>query len=356
MKKKIIITTNHPAPYIDKWIEVLGQKYEVNIFYMHRSVKEKDWKEYNNTNGFDSSEYSLLKKFRILKKSDLVIFGGWNKLENVILCVLLFPFKTKTVIFLDHPIVGKTKTDFFSRCYKKIVISLIDFLFPACESCRNYLHATYGIDKKNMIVFPYAHSKSSSDISLINKNRETKLLNGDKIHLFIANRFIERKGYGVLLNAFNNLQVKGLLHFLKIKIAGAGEELSKYKKEFEILDAEIELLGWVENEQYEKLMDQCDVYLHASLFEPFGIPPLDAMQRGKSLIVSDGVKSMMDLEITSKKIHIYSANNSMRLSNCLKYVIDDKEKLYDGYEEIIDFVNEKYSPQRIINAVDFIIG
>lgn len=35
-----------------------------------------------------------------------------------------------------------------------------------------------------------------------------------------------------------------------------------------------------------------DVFIHASIFEPFGIPPIDAMKCGKVLVCSKGIKSV----------------------------------------------------------------
>jgi glycosyltransferase involved in cell wall biosynthesis len=354
-KKQIIIRTNHPAPYIDKWIDILETEYNVDVFYDFRKSNEKSWQEYNNTRGFDNSQFSLWQKFRLYRQSDLVILGGWNKLENIILCILLYSLRTKVAIFLDHPIIGKTKTGLFARFFKKSIIYLIDFLFPACQSCKNYLHSVYGIKKVKMIVFPYAHSIPHPNFRTINTERKKELLNSDKINLLIVNRFIERKGYDIVFNALQKLKDQDLLHNYQIKIAGNGELFSTYKKKIKRVDENIEIMGWIEYNQYETLMNHCDVFLHASLFEPFGIPPIDAMQRGKNVIVSDGVKSISDLLFTSQKIQIYPANDSMALYGCLNKIIIDKEHLYDNYEELIETIDEFYSLQRNLDAIKSVI-
>lgn len=76
-------------------------------------------------------------------------------------------------------------------------------------------------------------------------------------------------------------------HFI---ILGHGEEEGKYKEIAESLDMDIEFYGWTEPEKYQRFMDETDVYIHPSIEEPFGIPPIDAMGRKKVVIVSDASK------------------------------------------------------------------
>jgi len=98
-------------------------------------------------------------------------------------------------------------------------------------------------------------------------------------------------------------------------------------------------------------MDNCDVYLHASLFEPFGIPPLDAVQRGKNVIVSDGVKSMVDLDFISHKVQIYPANDYMALFVCLKNIVETKERLYIDFKKTIIAFEKNYSLKNNMDAI-----
>lgn len=57
--------------------------------------------------------------------------------------------------------------------------------------------------------------------------------------------------------------------------------------------------------------------IHASLEEPFGIPPLDAMASEKVVIVSDGVKSTDRLIENGVNGYIYPAEDSDRLCEIL---------------------------------------
>lgn len=75
--------------------------------------------------------------------------------------------------------------------------------------------------------------------------------------------------------------------------------------------------GWVEPTEYTRLMSQTDVYIHASLEEPFGIPPLDAMYKKKVVIVSDGVKSTDRIIDNGVNGFIYKSNDAEQLATIL---------------------------------------
>jgi glycosyltransferase involved in cell wall biosynthesis len=348
--KSVLITTTHTAPYIDLWVSALIKEFKVNVFYLYRISKEKKWKQYENLTGNEYSDYSFLKKIEIFRRYDLVIFGGWHILTNVLLCFALIPFKTKVAFFCDYPIMTTVRTNFLKKISKKVIFYVANYIFPASESCKKYLHSTYNIRNEKMRVFPYAHSLPVSDVKLINEERIKQLKNGNPINLFIANNFLERKGFNVFADALQQIGDE-YISKLKIRVAGTGEKMNYYRQYLEPLNFQIEFLGWIENKQYEEEMDNCDVFIHASIFEPFGIPPIDAMQRGKFIIVSDGVKSTNHFSKQNKRILLYSANNSQMLVDRLKYIIDNKSSLYDNYEETIKLVNHFYSIENNINAV-----
>ncbi len=355
--RKILVTAIHPAPYIDLWLEALNVYYSVDALYLHDVTPEKGWKNYQNDNVKLYAQYSFLSKLKLMTEYDLVILSGWNTMEHIFLSISLLFFETKVAFFCDHPIVGQTKSSHFYNAIKRLIFGSADFILPASMSCKLYLEKTYGIKKKKMHVFPYAHSTPQTDILKVNRQRQEQLRDGKKIKLLIANRFVERKGYKIVLNAFKILQKDNLLNQFDITVVGDGEQFVCYKDLFTRLYHGINFLGWVENEDYENYMDNCDVFLHASLFEPFGIPPLDAMQRGKTIIVSDGVKSVDFIAENCKTsgIYVYSSDNSSQLVEILKTIVKDRDRLYDNSEKIITVANENYSAHINIEAVQKII-
>jgi len=353
--KSISITTTHTAPYIDLWVDALQKEFDVDVFYVYRVSKEKKWEQYNNLKGCEYSNYSFFQKISIFRKYDFVLLGGWNNITNVLLCFVLMPYKVKVAFFCDHPIIETTKTSFLIKFIKRVIMNSANYIFPACESCKDYLHNTYRIKTEKMRVFPYAHSLPTSNIKLINNNRKEQLHSGSPINIFIANNFLERKGFDVVANTLFNLENE-YMGQLKIRIAGTGEKKNYYQRILEELKHDVEFLGWIEIAQYEEEMDKCDVYLHASIFEPFGIPPIDAMQRGKYVITSEGVKSMSHfISMNNERILFYPAHDSVTLSNKLRYIIEHKMSLYENYERTVNMINKSYSLNVNIDAIKSVL-
>ena len=62
-------------------------------------------------------------------------------------------------------------------------------------------------------------------------------------------------------------------------------------------------------------MSETDIFIHTSLQEPFGIPPIDAMSHGKLLISSDNVYSSLDRVIDGFNGYLYRKNSAEDLFN-----------------------------------------
>ena len=58
--KKILFTTNHPAPYIDKQVDILRRNFSVDIVYKKRKDNYKKWKGFSGFKGKYYDEMSLL--------------------------------------------------------------------------------------------------------------------------------------------------------------------------------------------------------------------------------------------------------------------------------------------------------
>ena len=291
--KKILITTNHPAPYINKQIEILRKEFEVDIIYHWRKDNYKTWNDFVGIEGKYFDELSIFGFFKEYKKHDIAILGGWANKYCLLTILLNFLFRTKCGVFSDHPIPDFKKNNqyYFKRF---VIFKCLDYIFCATDSTRKFYHNHYGIPYSKLLFYPYPYDdKYTEDNKKINAQRiELLKTSKEKINIFIANNFIDRKGYNFIVSAFVKLHRQNLLSHYCIKIAGNGVLFDSVKSKLDALYEDIEFLGWIESDQYVDLMNHCDIYIHASRFEPFGIPPLDALCREKLLIASQGVESV----------------------------------------------------------------
>ncbi|WP_457752468.1 glycosyltransferase family 4 protein [Thermococcus sp.] len=95
----------------------------------------------------------------------------------------------------------------------------------------------------------------------------------------------------------------------RLLLAGTGEEFERVKKLAQD-DERIQLLGFVPDEELVDFYDSLDVYVHASKYEGWGLPIMEALARGKPVMVFD------DAEIPGEV-----------KSRCLSVVPDDFTRL-----------------------------
>lgn len=106
-------------------------------------------------------------------------------------------------------------------------------------------------------------------------------------YIYVGN--IKRhKGLHTLIDAFEKAQQKGLTS--KLVIVGSNE---KFRTSDNLLTSRIdnnhniEFTGWVTNERLFDLIAQAKALVQPSLYEGFGIPPLEALYLNTDVILSD---------------------------------------------------------------------
>lgn len=356
MAKNILFTTSHPAPYWDIIYDDIAKSNSIVVYYDRSKDKDKDWKEQNNVKGKIESKVSFKEKFEDIKKCDFAVLGGWNYKYNLIFMFLLVILRKQFSFFSDVP--DEKDITFSIKIFKKIFFFFIPYLFVTGKTGKEHYQKNYGLKDSKIKIFPYGVNfpdetkvKEKINAKILQIGREKEY----KFKLFIANRFLERKGYKTVYEAFKILKEKNLLNKLDIVIAGKGEQFNEYKEKFNNLDSNIQLVGWIEFDEYNKYLEECDIYLHSSYFEPYGIPVIDAMLNGKIVIASNGVMSALDNIENGINGFIYSKFDEKELAHNLENIIVKNinfENLILNSIKIKNTFNYKY--QQIIS--DSILG
>lgn len=333
MNKKILFTTSHPAPYWDIIYKQFSNKSNIVVYYNRSKDVDKAWKNQNNTVGKIVSTTTLLEKFQDVKECDFAVLGGWEQKSNILFMLMLLVLNKPFAFFSDVPDANNITV--IKKNIKKIFFYFVPYLFVTGKTGEDHYREYYNISDKKFIIFPYGvNLPNLDDVNKDIHKRKENLMNR-KIKIFVANRFLERKGYKTLYEALTKLKEKNQLTDFSITIAGKGEQYEKYKQLFSNLDNTIKLVGWIELEEYEELMQECDVYIHASYFEPYGIPVVDAMAHGKLVIASDGVMSALDNIIDNQNGYIYAKYDSERLFSIFKNIFYNKLLLIELGKEAL---------------------
>lgn len=108
----------------------------------------------------------------------------------------------------------------------------------------------------------------------------------DEYFLYIGN-LEKRKGTDILLRAYQKYRTAG--GEKKLYLAGKmrDSEIEELYNNLKNAVQGIEYLGYIETEEKMKLYSKCSCFIFPSRNEGFGMPPIEAMQYGKSIIVSD---------------------------------------------------------------------
>ncbi len=347
--QQILFSTVHPAPYMDRMLEYIKSEYEITVIYNCLSDKYKQWNNYSWVHGFVFKDISFKKTIGLIRNADLVIVGGWGSWDCIKLILLSNILFKKVAVFSDCPIhVNKRSPQFWFK--KLFLFKQFDYIFCATSSTQEIYSKFYNLEKSKLKLFPYAiHFPEINHIEAINKSRVNELLNGNMPRIFISNSFYKRKGYNILYEMLIEIQKKDLLYKYDITIAGLGEEYEEYEFKFKSLSSKIKFTGWLDYEDYIDQMNNTDIFIHASLFEPFGIPPIDAMARGKLLIVSDGVQSTTSIIKSGENGYIYSASEPKELVTIIENL--KTESIYNIGQRAIKTANENYSYEIYSNVL-----
>ena len=352
-KKEILFYNAIPMPHsllLQKKLEEAG--YKVNFWYYENLTGLYPWKKLN----FNIKYYVFRWKYKniilLLKhyiQSDLIIVSGFPSLVHLIISFLSILSTKKLAIWTDVHEFKKIKiSNFHKEFLKRFFNKKADFIFVTGKTGCNIYKKKFGLSDKKIIDFPYlGHSFTKEEL----EGEDAK--SNQKIKIFVSNRFEPRKGYEILFNALKILD-KNVSDMISVRIAGIGSEYEFYKKQFAQLDTDICLLGWIEYEDYLKEMKNTDIFIHASIQEPFGIPPIDAMACGKLLIGSNAVYSCLDRIENGYNGFVYDKNDYKELANIIKRVVENPDLIKkNGYNAYLTSL--KYSFDYNISAIKKII-
>jgi glycosyltransferase involved in cell wall biosynthesis len=325
-KRKLLFFNVIPLPHsIDLQEGLVESGFEVDFWYLRDNTSIYPWKTLEKKIGYKifRSEYVAL--LASAEKSDLVIITGWHSVAHVILALYCWLRTIRFAFWLDVPLPPKRG---IRKSVKRWLLHTAHRLFITGETGIDFFCEYYDIDPAMCSDFPYLEKKIvQEEIERVTKQRTKALAEGGKIRILLSNRFLPRKGYRTVYNALSRLSDE-VLSKIEISILGVGAEFEIYNKEFKSINTSIQMKGWVEYGDYLELLKQTDVFVHASIHEPYGIPPIDAMAMGKLVIASHGVMSCNDRIKTTQNGFLFQADDYVDLKDILESIVYNQQMIY----------------------------
>lgn len=249
----------------------------------------------------------------------------------------------------------------FIRNMKKLhrkVYQYIDHIIAPSEfALREYEREGYfRLAKKEII--PCALDYDLKQVQKKYKERKKELQTPKKIKFLFVGRLVEEKGLDLLLDAFMSIKNKNI----ELYIAGDGPLKGFVQKSIK-KDPRIRFLGFIYDEDKEKIFNQCHVMVLPSsavplFYETFGIvfleanihamPSIGTNRGGTPEIVKNGKtgilitpNSLLDLK---KAINFFSDSKNIikMLDSCYENILNySYNEMIDSYHEIYSYQIEK---------------
>ncbi|WP_199269779.1 glycosyltransferase family 4 protein [Mucilaginibacter lacusdianchii] len=258
----------------------------------------------------DPNKLSAFKAFKIIPFTDPIysIKEQWKLKKIVPECdvfwsphynVPLFKIKAKKRLVTIHDVYHlafSKQLSLAQRLYAKIVINAATKLSNAIVTVSEFskseiIKYTNVSQNKIRVIYNGVHSLTAGNVdisTLYNKYRIP-----EKYILFVGN-VKPHKNLKALLAAYLKLNDFFKSSF-KIVIVGKKEGfITGDPKLFEWIESQDELVnklvftGYVANEDMDSIYQQASVFVFPSLYEGFGLPPLEAMANKCPVIVSNG--------------------------------------------------------------------
>ncbi len=240
----------------------------VNSFVPHPVYKvyHESWNDFNNT-------VSKIKSIIDIHQVDIV----HTHLFDATLLSRLAVSNNVKFFFTIHNILSKDafEVNRLSKMAEQFTYRKNQFIISVSQEVLKDYEKHIGIKGGSFVLYNYVHQKFFDLV--YDEDQSTQ--NG--FRLVAVGNLRKQKNYPLLLEAFRMLKNDPVT----LDIYGSGEQEFELNNYIELHGLKVRLMGRVED--VSLVLPQYHAYIMASLFEGFGIAPMEAMAAGMPVILSD---------------------------------------------------------------------
>ena len=182
--------------------------------------------------------------------------------------------------------------------------------------------------------------------------------NNETANVSFLGRIGERKGTFDLLNAIELLNKNTNIQF-RVNIAGDGEieKCKKYIKDKELYN--VKYLGWINEEERNRLLQKTDILILPSYYESFGMVLIEAMSY-KIPVIGGNAGSIPNVITNNFDGLLVEPGNVTDIANKLEYLLCNPKirvKMgQNGYKSVCEKYSSKYFSQKLDELYKKLIG
>ncbi len=287
-------------------------------FYVDHYLFKKEW--FSKYYGFKRPDFLKGRIFNFLDNVGVNYFYNINADKNLIYHSLYYRVPKKPI----GPIVvhcydmiqelfgGNAKTIQF----KKKAFDVADLIISISESTKKDLCKLYSIGSERVVVaYPGVSETFFKDRSLMVQGRKRPYM------LYVGARNYKYKNFEFLLNTF--ISKKYFLNFDLVIVGGERELTLEQKSKIKNTTGNGEWLlqEFCDDEKLAELYLSAAVFVYPSLYEGFGIPPLEAMACGCPVVASSASSIP---EVVGNGALLFNPNDPNDLAEKIEKVLHDK--------------------------------
>ncbi len=201
------------------------------------------------------------------------------------------PVKKKPLIvtvhdlsFLAYPQAFPLYGRFYHRRGLLNMVNMADYIIAVSESARSDLLKYTSFPSEKIKVIYQGFENISQEF--IDKKATVKKYKLDFPYILYVGTIEPRKNINILIKAFQNVSRQN--NNLKLVLAGSkGWLFKEIIEEINKIVDKIVMLEGVTREELSVLYSNAELFVYPSLYEGFGLPPLEAMANGCPVIVSN---------------------------------------------------------------------
>jgi len=176
---------------------------------------------------------------------------------------------------------------------------------------KNELENIFGLPSKKLFVLPNGVEAEKFNFNFDQWSFRRKFAYDHEKLVMSVGRMVPEKGFQVLSDAA--LKVLQNYQDVRFVIAGKGGMLDSLRARVEMMgiDDRVDFVGFMSDEDLQKLFRVSDVAVFPSLYEPFGITAIEGMASGTPIVVSDtgGLGEIVDHGYTGLKTYVGNSDS-----------------------------------------------
>lgn len=204
------------------------------------------------------------------------------------------PCKTVVTIHDIIPLTNPETETFMAKSYWRIQIPIAakraNKIITISDYARKEISGYFKLEEKNIAVVPNCYEdrfRPISDAEELEQIRSKYSLPSN--YILYVGTIQPRKNLNLLIKSFFSLKKSGKI---SQKLVIAGRKGWLYSSLFDLIkelgiEGEVIFTGFVPDEELPYIYNMADIFVYLSLFEGFGIPPLEAMACGIPVVCSN---------------------------------------------------------------------